>query len=946
MDAARWQRLSPQLDVLLELTATARAARLADIRKDDAALADELTALLALEEDQTSILDTPLIPERAPADLRDTRIGPYKLIQPLGEGGMGMVWLAERADGLYERKVALKLLRPGVADPGLQDRFARERQILARLAHPNIARLLGAGVSDQNQPYLVLDYVEGETITDYCRRTPLTLEARLELFNQVCQAVSHAHTNLVVHRDLKPSNILVTADGQVQLLDFGIAKLLGEVAADGARTEVRAFTLHYAAPEQIRGEPVSTRTDVYSLGVVMYELMTGDKPYRLRRQSDAEWERAILSVEPLKPSIAVLRRTDRVPTAEHKRLARQLSGDLDNIALKALAKSPEQRYPSVEALTLDLEHHREGRPVQARPQSLGYRLQKYLHRHRWGIAFGTLFAVGLLAAAGISFWQTRQAVNEARRAQVMQDFVIGLFEDAGRRSDGHADETRRLLEEGERRGEQELSTFPAAHAELLGVLARLQIAAGDYAHALELLERQQQLLQHLGDDASADLRYSAAALHARALRLLGRTGDCVALLEPLWPLRPLQDRLLSRQIESDYLSQYGRCRRLQGQREQAKALYERAMALRRALDNAPGIAENLFDLALLQNDLGRSEDAINGFRGALAWQQQRASADSPLAVEILRSLGMAYRGQGDSAMALRTYDQAIALAERIQRHEHPLLLSLRRQRLAVQVDLGQYALAEPQMRALLAQTEAALGPEHREVALAWNSMGIIAMERGQMTEALADVRRAVGIWRHEENAALQPGGLPGGLFNYALVLHEAGHDEEALTALQAARQMRVTRFGASHALIGETDRLIGDVMATRDAAAAAPWLDRAVKLTRVGYGAQDPRTRYAEVTQARFAARSEPLDGPALQLLDHLTQLPGSGSEFPKLRWRAQAYAAEARCLHGQRASALRTLEALERQLHATQPDGGTIPRQVTQIRLACQARTATTPSS
>jgi serine/threonine-protein kinase len=938
MDAARWQRLSPQLDVLLELTATARATRLAAIRAEDPALAEELVALLMLEEDQTSILDTPLIAERAPVDLRGTQIGAYRLLQPLGEGGMGMVWLAERADGLYERKVALKLLRPGVADPGLQERFAHERQILARLAHPNIARLLGAGVSDQGQPYLVLDYVEGETITDYCRRTPLTLEARLGLFNQVCQAVSHAHTNLVVHRDLKPSNILVTTDGQVRLLDFGIAKLLGEVAADGARTEVRAFTLHYAAPEQIRGEPVSTRTDVYSLGVVLYELLTGDKPYRLRRQSDAEWERAILSVEPLKPSNAVLRRADGSPSAEHKRLARQLRGDLDNIVLKALAKAPEQRYPSVEAMTLDLGHHRAGRPVQARPQSLGYRLQKYMQRHRWGLAFGTLFSLGLLAAAGISFWQTRQAVHETRRAQAMQDFVIGLIEDAGRRNDGNTDQTRRLLDEGERRGEQELAGLPATHAELLGVLARLRIAAGDYPRALELLERQQQLLQQLGDEATADLRYSSAAQHARVLRLLGRTGECVSLLQPLWPPRPLHDRLLSAQVESDYLSQYGRCRRLQGQREDAKALYERSMAMRRQIGNDAGIAENLFDLALLQNDLGRAEDAIAGFRGALAWQQQRADADSPLAVEILRSLGAAYRGLGDSDMALKTYDQAIALAERIHNRRHPLLLSLHRQRLAVQVDLGRYTRAEAQMRALLAQTEAALGPEHREVALVWNSLGIIAMERGQMAQALADVRKAVGIWRREENASL----LAGGLFNYGLVLHEAGRDEEALTYLQAARQMRVSRLGASHALVGETDRLIGEAMAAGDPAAAAPWLDRAVKLTRVGYGAQDPRTRHAEVTQARFAARGQAKGGPALQTLDRLAQLPGGGSEIPKMRWRAQAFAAEARCLLGQRQEALASLDALDGTLASAQPDGGLIPRQVAQIRQQCSLRSAT----
>ncbi|UWX04091.1 serine/threonine protein kinase [Pseudoxanthomonas sp. NC8] len=205
-------------------------------------------------------------------------------------------WLAERADGLYRRQLALKLLRPGYADPNLRLRFSREREILTRLQHPNIARLLDAGIGEGDQPYLVLEYVEGVPLTEYCRDNALPVEARLRLFLQVCAAVSHAHANLIVHRDLKPSNMLVTPDRDVRLLDFGIAKLLDRDGTDvtHARTEVRAFTLHYAAPEQVRGEPVSTLTDVYSLGVVLYELLAGDKPYRLRRQSDAEWERAIL----------------------------------------------------------------------------------------------------------------------------------------------------------------------------------------------------------------------------------------------------------------------------------------------------------------------------------------------------------------------------------------------------------------------------------------------------------------------------------------------------------------------------------------------------------------------------------------------------------------------------------------------------------------------------
>ena len=377
MDTARWQRLSPLLDALFELDPPARERRLAELRDEDAGLAAELEALVALEEGSEDFLSKPAVSPLAGLH-PGQEIGPYRLDRQIGEGGMGQVWRASRADGLYERRVALKLLRPGLADTNLRLHFTRERQILARLAHPNIARLLDAGVTGDGQPYLALEYVDGRPITDYCREHDVPLDARLRMFAQVCEAVSHAHANLIVHRDLKPSNILVTPAGDVRLLDFGIAKLLdGEPAApEHTGTGVRAFTLHYAAPEQIRGEPVSTMTDVYSLGVVLYELLTGCKPYRPERTSDAAWEEAILTGDVPRPSQAALQGTDSgVGSTPSRKRARALSGDLDNIVLKAMARRPEQRYPSVEAMSLDLRRHAAGRPVLARPQSVGCRVR-------------------------------------------------------------------------------------------------------------------------------------------------------------------------------------------------------------------------------------------------------------------------------------------------------------------------------------------------------------------------------------------------------------------------------------------------------------------------------------------------------------------------------------------------------------------------------------------
>jgi serine/threonine-protein kinase len=934
MDVERWQRLSPLLDVLLELDPEARAQQLEILRADDPDTARELEKLLALEEEGDDFIDQPLVDK--PGQLKPgIRIGPYQLESMLGEGGMGMVWLASRADGLYQRRVALKLLRPGLADPNLRLRFTREREILARLEHPNIARLLDAGIGSEGQPYLALEYVEGVSITDYCQANNIGLEERLTLFLQICEAVSHAHANLIVHRDLKPSNILVTPGGEVRLLDFGIAKLLDdpEPAPVHPRTEVRAFTLHYAAPEQVRGELVTTMTDVYSLGVVLYELIADTKPYRLRRQTDAEWEQAILAVEPLKPSVATLRTTDgsrsRCPDA--RRNARKLVGDLDNIALKALQKLPEHRYPSVEALSLDLRRHMEGRPIQARPQSVGYRLQKYLVRHRWALAGGGVAATVLIAALGMSLWQGRQAMREAARAQAMQDFVIGLFDNAGASQQGNTFDARELLAAGERRGERELANQPLAQAELLGVIARLRLGLGDYHESLALLEKQARVLA-IADDAPDSLRLQAATQHGRVLRLLGRSRQCVQAMATMEArLATLQSRLPL--AVAEFQSQNGRCRADAGEKQLARQMFDRSLTIRRSLKDEAGVAENLRDLAQLDVELGNADAGVRGYRAALAHLQAHGHARHPLAVEIQRSLALLYRNRGETDAALASFQRARELAEDIHGPRHPLTQALRRHIAAVQVDLGQLEEADAELRRLHAMTLESLGPNHRDAASSWNSMGIIAWERGDYDTAVRDVARAVGIWRANESFQI----LPGGLFNYGMVLHSAGRYDEALAALEESRQMRVSTIGASHALIGETDRMIGEVLASKgDLAGATERFDRAVRLTRVGFGPEHPRTWFAELSMARHLTRlGRPQD--AIAPLETLARHDGSGSEAPKLRWLSRAYLAEARCKIGEKDRARRELDALAGELRTALPDGGIIPRDVADLRAACR---------
>jgi serine/threonine protein kinase len=942
MDAERWQRLSPLLDALFELAPESRAQRLLALRDEDPALAADLESLIALEEERTDFLAEPLVAPLAGAR-PGVEIGPYRLDRMLGEGGMGQVWLAARSDGLYQRRVALKLLRPGLADTNLRLRFTRERQILARLAHPHIARLLDAGVTGDGLPYLALEYVEGEPITDYCRERGTPLDQRLRMFGQVCDAVSHAHANLIVHRDLKPSNILVTPAGEVRLLDFGIAKLLDTETpvVEQTRTGVRAFTLHYAAPEQIRGEPVTTMTDVYSLGVVLYELLTDSKPYRLKRQSDAEWEEAILVADPSRPSQQLLRQAegdtqpdrgppDRSDAPALRRRARALAGDLDNIVLKTLSKRPEQRYPSVEALALDLQRYQAGRPVQARPQSMGYRLNKYVLRHRWALATTGLVTLVLAASLTLVGWQARQAVAEAARAQAMQEFMVGLFEHAGGAAPGQALDLRALLTAAEQRDRNEPSRQLRARAELLGMLARLRLGLGDYREAEELLRRQALIIDN-DDGIPISLRLESLTQRGQLLALLGEARTCIDLMQPMLASASREQAQLPPQA-SDFYSQLGRCRRANGERQGARQLFERSLALRRdPPGDDVGVVENLVDLASLHADVGETAQAMRGLRGALAQLRKRVGARHPLAIDILRNLCSLQRTQGDIPGAESDCQRALALALELHGKDHRASVDARRQLAAIHVDQGRFGEAEAEFRETQGWLIARLGSEHEDVARNYNSLGITAWERGDVNAALRVLSRAVAIWRTGDNTAL----LAAGLFNHAMVLHHAGRDREARPLLEESRRLRTTRYGADHQLVGDTDRLLGEVDAAlgqREQAQVA--LRRAVTLTRAGYGRGHSHTRRAELSLARFEAAGG--DASALNRLLVLAGQRETDIELRKATWLARAYAAEARCA-SDGATMRSELDNLDAEMRRASPEGGAVPREVGAIRDACQ---------
>ncbi len=489
IDPERWRLLSPHLDRALDLSPVDRALWLATLRQEQPELAAELETLIdqqAVLSRENFLADAALRPERT--SLAGLQVGAYTLRTPLGEGGMGQVWLADRSDGRFEGRVAVKLLNASLIGREGEARFRREGSLLARLRHPGIAPLIDAGVTPMGQPYLVLEHVDGDPIDVSCEARGLGVEARLRLFLEVLSAVAFAHANLVVHRDLKPPNILVGKDGRVRLLDFGIAKLLDAEGGEGAgvaltREGETALTPEYATPEQLAGRPITTATDVYALGVVLYVLLTGQHPAGRDITSAAALVMAVMDREPPRAS-------DVAP----RRLRRQLQGDLDNILAKALKKDPRERYHSVDALADDLRRHLKSEPVGARGDSLSYRAAKFVRRNRGGVAAAALvIAAVAVGVAGVA-WQARETrvqrdVAEAQlaRASAANDFtatLLGVAAPSARRFN-----VAELLDQGEALIERMFARDDVLRAEMLVVVGEQFMLSERWDRATPIMER-------------------------------------------------------------------------------------------------------------------------------------------------------------------------------------------------------------------------------------------------------------------------------------------------------------------------------------------------------------------------------------------------------------------------------------------------------------------------
>ncbi|MCH9648111.1 MAG: serine/threonine-protein kinase [Deltaproteobacteria bacterium] len=626
----RWDRVKELFEAAQVLPAADRSSYLDEACREDPTLAAEVTSLLEADSRSLPWIDGHALEavaglwEEDLDHLEGSSVGPYRLVRELGRGGMGAVYLAQRADDLFQQQVAIKVVKRGMGSTEIIDRFRRERQILASLTHPNITHLHDGGVTDDGLPYFVMEHVEGEPIDRYCRDQALTVRQRLELFRTVCNAVHHAHGRLIVHRDIKPGNVLVTASGEAKLLDFGIAKLLGSdhVPFHTGDTSFGSspMTPDFASPEQLRDTPITTASDIYSLGVLLYLLLTDSLPYSLVGRDRREVERIVCESEPLSPSAVVASgaspgasqgtgfKAGESSTKRHQRaLRRRLEGDLDNIVAMALRKEPERRYSSAEQLSEDLRRHLDGLPVLARPDSLTYQVGSFVRRHRVVTIAAALVVLSLVGGLLATSWQAQEAREQRQRAQEealaaerVADFLAGLLQEANPFGKSGEDvSVRDLLDRAASRLHGELLQQPLVRARMLDTVGVAYGNLGFYDRAQPLLrEAVENRTQALGENAPE----TAESLNHLGV-LLRKT---VQLEEAEHSLRRAlaiqQQHFGPESVEvSETVGDLASVLRERGAYDQAEPFARQALANRQALfeSDALEVGESLNDLALL-----------------------------------------------------------------------------------------------------------------------------------------------------------------------------------------------------------------------------------------------------------------------------------------------------------------------------------------------------------
>jgi serine/threonine protein kinase/Tfp pilus assembly protein PilF len=822
---ARWQQIQSLFEQMIDTGTSERTARLASACGDDFELRSSVESLLKSDARREDAL-LHAIGNAAESLLEDhqdrligTRVGPYRVVSILGHGGMSTVYRGERDDSQYQQTVAIKVLQHATLHPRLRSRLHSERHILATLDHPSIARLIDSGDLEDGTPYLVMEHVDGESIDSYCDSRTLFVRERLELFVKVCAAVQYAHRNLVVHRDIKSSNIFVTAEGAPKLLDFGIAKLLAPESLSHTlpvtRLQERILTPENAAPEQVLGRPITTATDIYALGVLLYQLLTGRSPYRLLSYSQLQLERAICMDDPVRPSqMATSKLTgekdvDRSRISDRRglspqRLRARLSGDLDAIVAMAMRKEPDRRYPSVEALSDDLNRHLLGQPVRARQGDWRYNTSKFLRRHLLAVASISAAFLGLALFAGVMFWENQRielardaTAQERDRAQQVSAFLVDVFSQADPfNAQGKELTAKDLLDRGAEKISGNLSLQPEVRAQLLESIGLAYRRQGLSERAIPLFEQAVAIRRQERPLNNGHVAVALANL-ARALTDAGHLISAEADLQQAVDLSESGGE--SRPTETaDILVQFGNFAL------DAKSDPDRASQLF-------GKALNIYRSAIGSQNL-QVAATLNGLADAAVWK-----SDYPLAERYEREALSIFQ-----EMVSRNHpDNAVALAT---------LGSILTQR-------GKYAEAEQVLKEALQITRNVFGADNPRIAQIEADLGILYDREGDLTRAIAATENAVKITRDRRGSSHYMVGYY--LDALATLFLKAGDLPTAESDARQALASYAQSLPARHLYVASSHQLLGEVLLRRGSLAAAESEFRAALDMNVGLAGAD-----------------------------------------------------------------------------------------------------------
>lgn len=813
------------LDQALDLPPAEREAWLRELEGKEPHVAAEVRRLLAAHATARfdSFLNEPIVLPPVTYAVTGELIGNFRVLREIGQGGMAMVYLAERADGNYSQRVALKILRHGLTDSQAQFHFAQERQILASLDHQSIARLLDAGTTATGLHYLAMEYVKGVPIDRYCDEQRLSIDARLTLFLRVAEAVQYAHGHLIVHRDLKPSNIVVTPEGAVKLLDFGIAKLLAPATFDHAapptRNGVWLMTPECASPEQVRGDPVSTATDVYQLGLLLYNLVTGRLPYSVQGRTPLDAFRVICESEPIEPSEIVT--TPDICTVRGTtpaRLRRTLRNDLDAIVLKALRKEPAQRYASVERLIADIRRHQNGFTVSAHDGAWWYRAGKFLRRHA---PLLSVIAIAIVAVAGIATWYAFQLASERNRARLeaatathVAEFLTNVFYGSSSRLANGGTTARELLDQGAERMETELADQPEMKARLLNVISGVYVQYDLFDQAQPLLER---------------------AL-SQNTQLYGRNSTETA--ETLYWIATLATH------RNDYAKAIG--------------VYEEALRIRESTlgPRHVEIADTLAALASAMVGRGDIQEAARTAERALDIYAQTVNANDERVLTTINVLLACAVNAGDLPRARTLYEQLLPRIEHSLGANHRNYAAALGNLAFIKIELGDYEGVEEELKHSIQLYEHLYGPDHGSIAVKWAVLGNFLHQTGRLGESLSTLQHAIDNQRRVSGPGDSVEAFA--LSMMSSTLRSRGDLQGALQRSQAALDILRKLPGTSQDEYAKALRAHGEIqLAMNHLAAAAPALTEAIAVLRAHQSPDHYETATARIANALLLMRTE-----------------------------------------------------------------------------------------